>query len=180
MKENGPLVLSFSPQMSPSLEIKPATPADVPLILSFIKQLAEYEKLAHEVVATEELLRQNLFERRCAEVIIAYYQKADTAEKEPAGFALFFHNFSTFEGKPGLYLEDLFVRSDFRGLGIGKKLLIQLAALAKERSCGRFEWVVLNWNEPSRKFYESLGAKPHEEWIIHRVSGKNLDDLAAL
>lgn len=166
--------------MSPSLEIKPATPADVPLILSFIKQLAEYEKLAHEVVATEELLHQNLFERRCAEVIIAYYQKSDAVEKEPAGFALFFHNFSTFEGKPGLYLEDLFVRPEFRGLGIGKRLLIQLAALAKERACGRFEWVVLNWNEPSRKFYEALGAKPHEEWIIHRVSGKNLDDLAAL
>lgn len=172
---------SFLPAMS-SIEIRPATPEDVPLILSFIKELAEYERAPDAVTATEELLHKNLFgpERRHAEVIIASYQKSPDAPKEPAGFALFFHNFSTWVGKPGLYLEDLFVRPQFRGVGIGKKLLIQLAALAKERDCGRFEWVVLDWNEPSRKFYESLGAVPLKEWIIHRVDGKALDELAAL
>ncbi|KAI8391136.1 acyl-CoA N-acyltransferase [Radiomyces spectabilis] len=164
-----------------TIEIRPATVDDVALILGFIKQLAEYEKLAHQVVATEEILRKNLFgDRPYAEVIIAYCQKDENAQKEPAGMALFFHNFSTFLGRPGLYLEDLFVLPEYRGLGVGKKLLVQLAALAKERECGRYEWVVLDWNEPSRKFYESLGAEPHAEWIIHRVEGKSLEDLAAL
>ncbi|KAF9164142.1 hypothetical protein DFQ27_009217 [Actinomortierella ambigua] len=165
------------------IDIQPATPKDVPLILDFIKSLAEYERLSHQVVATEEILHQSLFgaERRYAEVIIAYYQDDDKyKEKVPAGFALFFHNFSTFLGRPGLYLEDLFVKPEFRGTGIGKRLLIQLATLAKERQCGRYEWVVLDWNEPSRKFYEALGAEPHAEWIIHRVEGKSLDALAAM
>ncbi|KAG0239226.1 hypothetical protein BGW41_007842 [Actinomortierella wolfii] len=164
------------------IDIQPATPKDVPLILDFIKGLAEYERLAHEVVATEEILHENLFGegRRYAEVIIAYYQADEASPKVPAGFALFFHNFSTFLGRPGLYLEDLFVKPEFRGTGIGKKLLIQLAVIAKERKCGRYEWVVLDWNEPSRKFYEALGAVPHQEWIIHRVEGKSLDDLAAM
>ncbi|KAF7729052.1 hypothetical protein EC973_005083 [Apophysomyces ossiformis] len=162
-----------------TVSIEPAKPEDVPLILSFIKQLAEYEKLSHQVVATEAILHQNLFgPRPYAEVVIAYCQKTPDSEKEAAGFALFFHNFSTFIGKPGLYLEDLFVRPEYRGCGIGKKLLIQLAVIAKERECGRYEWVVLDWNEPSRKFYEFLGAKPHAEWIIHRLEGKSLDALA--
>ncbi|KAI8065098.1 N-acetyltransferase GCN5 [Gongronella butleri] len=164
----------------PLVEILPATRNDVPLILQFIKKLAAYEKLSHEVVATEEILLQNLFDgpQRYAEVVIAYCQRdADTA-RVPVGFALFFHNFSTFVGRPGLYLEDLFVDPEFRGLGIGKKLLVQLAVIAKERQCGRYEWVVLDWNEPSLQFYKSLGAKPHNEWVIHRVDGGSLDALA--
>ncbi|KAI9022796.1 acyl-CoA N-acyltransferase [Phycomyces nitens] len=164
-----------------TIEIRPATPADAGLIVKFIKDLAEYEKLAHEAVVTEELILKNLFgERPYAEVIFAYCAKTPGEEKVPAGMALFFHNFSTFLGKPGLYLEDLFVKPEFRGLGVGKRLLVQLAALAKERDCGRYEWVVIDWNEPSRKFYEALGAVPHQEWIIHRVEGKSLDDLAAM
>lgn len=162
-------------------DIRPATIEDVPLILSFIKKLAEYEKLAHEVVATEDILRETLFgQRRYAEAIIAYAKKDENSPEEPAGMALFFHNFSTFLGRPGLYLEDLFVNPEFRGAGIGKKLLVQLAVIAKERSCARYEWVCLDWNKPSREFYESLGAKPQSQWIIHRVEGKSLDDLAAL
>ncbi|CAO3627978.1 unnamed protein product [Mucor fragilis] len=167
--------------MSTFVDIRPATPNDVPTILGFIKKLAEYEKLLHEVVATEEILAENLFgERRYAEVIIAYGKKTPESEEEPAGMALFFHNFSTFLGRPGLYLEDLFVNPEFRGCGIGKKLLTQLAVIAKERSCARYEWVCLDWNKPSREFYEALGAKPQAQWIIHRVEGKSLDDLAAL
>ncbi|CDH55765.1 n-acetyltransferase gcn5 [Lichtheimia corymbifera JMRC:FSU:9682] len=162
-----------------TVTIEPATPADVPLILQFIKDLALYEKAPEAVTATEELLQQNLFgERRYAEVIIAYHQASPDQERKAAGFALFFHNFSTWVGKPGMYLEDLFVRPEYRGLGIGKKLLVQLAVIAKERDCGRYEWVVLDWNEPSRKFYEAMGAKPQSEWLIHRVEGKSLDDLA--
>ncbi|KAI8368401.1 acyl-CoA N-acyltransferase [Choanephora cucurbitarum] len=164
-----------------SVEIRPGTIEDVPVILNFIKSLAEYEKMADQVVATEDILRQTLFgERRYAEVIIAYAKPTPESELEPAGMALFFHNFSTFQGRPGIYLEDLFVHSHFRGMGIGKKLLIQLAALAKERQCARYEWVCLDWNKPSRDFYEALGAKPQSEWIIYRVEGKSLDDLAAM
>ncbi|OBZ83021.1 N-acetyltransferase ats1 [Choanephora cucurbitarum] len=164
-----------------SVEIRPGTIEDVPVILNFIKSLAEYEKMADQVVATEDILRQTLFgERRYAEVIIAYAKPTPESELEPAGMALFFHNFSTFQGRPGIYLEDLFVHSQFRGMGIGKKLLIQLAALAKERQCARYEWVCLDWNKSSRDFYEALGAKPQSEWIIYRVEGKSLDDLAAM
>ncbi|ORX56154.1 acyl-CoA N-acyltransferase [Hesseltinella vesiculosa] len=164
----------------PVIDIVPATRDDTPLILQFIKKLAEYEKLAHEVVATEDILRQTLFDgpRKYAEVIIAYCQRDADGPRIPVGFALFFHNFSTFLGRPGLYLEDLFIDPEFRGLGIGKKLLTQLAVIAKERQCGRYEWVVLDWNKPSREFYESLGAVPHAEWIIHRVEGASLDTLA--
>lgn len=163
------------------VDIKPATVDDVPVILNFIKSLAAYEKLAHEVVATEDVLRDSLFgERRYAEVIIAYGKKSEQGPVEPAGMALFFHNFSTFIGRPGLYLEDLFVNPEFRGTGIGKRLLTQLAVIAKERSCARYEWVCLDWNKPSREFYEALGAKPQSQWIIHRVEGKSLDDLAAM
>ncbi|KAI7852063.1 acyl-CoA N-acyltransferase [Circinella umbellata] len=161
--------------MVTAVTIRPAIPDDVPLILEFIKDLALYEKAPEAVVATEELLHKNLFgERPYAEVIFAY------VDDKPAGFALFFHNFSTWTGRPGLYLEDLFVKVDYRGLGIGKKLLVQLATIAKERECGRYEWVVIDWNTPSREFYEAMGAKPQKEWIIHRVEGKSLDDLAAM
>ncbi|KAI8967709.1 acyl-CoA N-acyltransferase [Mycotypha africana] len=162
--------------------MRPATVADVPLILGFIKKLAEYEKLSDDVVATEDILRESLFgSKPYAEVILAYAAKNSTDnEKIPAGMALYFHNFSTFMGRPGLYLEDLFVDPEFRGRGIGKKLLIQLATIAKERQCARFEWVCLDWNKTSREFYEALGAKPLSEWIIHRVDGKSLDYLAAM
>ena len=160
--------------MPQDFEIKPATEGDAPLILSFIKKLAEYEKLAHEVTATEENLRQTLFgERRYAEVVIGYYHG------EPVGFALFFHNYSTFLGKPGIYLEDLFVDERHRGKGFGKALLVYLARLAKERDCRRLEWSVLDWNEPSINFYKSLGAAPKDEWMVFRVTGEALDRLAS-
>lgn len=156
------------------LEIRPATEDDVPLILSFIGELAEYEKLSHEVVATEETLRQSLFgERRVAEVLLGH------VGGEPAAFALFFHNFSTFLGRPGIYLEDLFVRPRFRGSGFGKAMLTHLARLAVERGCGRLEWWVLDWNEPAIRFYEKLGAEPMDEWTVYRLTGGALDKLAA-
>lgn len=159
--------------MNEQLEIRTATAADVPLILEFIKGLAEYEKLAHEVVADEALLHEQLFgERPGAEVVIAYLAG------EPVGFALFFHNFSTFLGRRGIYLEDLFVKPDVRGHGVGRALLGHLARLAIARGCGRFEWAVLNWNEPAIKFYESLGAKPMNEWTVYRVTGEALNKLA--
>ncbi len=155
------------------LKIKAATIEDVSLILSFIKKLAEYEKLSHEVVATEDGLREALFgARRYAETVIAY------AQNEPVGFALFFHNFSTFVGKPGIYLEDLYVDPAHRGKGFGKALLVHLAKLAWERNCGRLEWAVLNWNQPSIEFYESLGAKPMNEWKVYRLTGEALENLA--
>lgn len=155
------------------LNIRPATPADTALILELIRELAEYERLAHEVVATEAQLRENLFGATPqAEVVIAEWNGA------PAGFALWFHNFSTFLGKRGLYLEDLFVRPALRGKGIGKALLQHLARVAVARDCGRFEWAVLDWNEPARTFYVSLGAKPVAEWDIFRVTGEALVRLA--
>lgn len=154
-------------------EIRPATIDDVPVIYTFIKGLAEYEKLAHEVVASEEILRQTLFgQRPYAEVVIAYYRQ------QPVGFALFFHNFSTFLGRPGIYLEDLFVQPEFRSKGFGRKLLAYLARLTRERNCGRLEWSVLDWNEPAIRFYKSLGAKPMDEWTIFRVTGAALDNLS--
>lgn len=160
--------------MNLMLEIKPATAQDVPLILSFIKELAEYEKLAHEVVATEELLRENLFGKHAhAEVILGYLND------QPVAFALFFHNFSTFLGRSGLYLEDLYVKPEARGNNIGQKMLAYLAKLAKERNCGRFEWWVLDWNERAINFYKRLGAVAMDEWTVYRVTGKALDDLAA-
>ena len=154
-------------------EIRPATKEDVPVILAFIKELAEYERLSHTVVATEDVLRQSLFGGNpVAEVVIGYY------EEEPVGFALFFHNFSTFLGKPGLYLEDLYVKPEFRGKGIGRMMLRYLAKLAKERNCGRFEWAVLDWNEPAIGFYERLGAVAMDEWTVYRVTGEALEKLA--
>ncbi|KAI8323772.1 acyl-CoA N-acyltransferase [Martensiomyces pterosporus] len=164
-----------------SVRLAPATEKDVGLILWFIKELAIYERSENEVTATEDLLRKNLFgPRPYAEVIFAYVKRSDEEEEKPAGFALFFHNFSTWVGKPGLYLEDLFVCPEYRGLGLGKKLLAQLACITKERDCGRMEWVVLDWNEPSIQFYLSLGAKQMKEWIINRVTGKALEDLSSL
>jgi GNAT superfamily N-acetyltransferase len=154
-------------------EIKPATIEDVPVILTFIKGLAEYEKLSHEVVATEEILRETLFgQKPFAEVVIGYYHQ------QPVCFALFFHNFSTFLGRPGIYLEDLFVQPEFRGKGFGGKLLSYLAKLTKQRNCGRLEWSVLDWNEPAIRFYKALGAKPMDDWTIFRVTGEALDKLA--
>ncbi|MEG2018039.1 MAG: GNAT family N-acetyltransferase [Clostridium sp.] len=149
-----------------------ATEEDVPLILKFIKELADYEKLLHEVQATEEILMNSLFIRKGAEVVIGEY------EGKPVGFALFFHNFSTFTGKPGLYLEDLYVRPEMRGRGLGKTLLSFLAHLAVERDCGRFEWWCIDWNEPSIEFYKSLGAIPMDEWTVYRVCDEALTNLA--
>lgn len=155
------------------LTIRPATGRDVALILDFIRELAEYERLSHEVVATEGSIREALFgERPFAEVLLAF------AGDEPAGFALFFHNFSTFLGQSGLYLEDLFVRPEHRGAGFGRELLIRLARLAVERGCGRLEWSVLDWNEPSIGFYESLGAAAMDDWTVYRLTGGSLEQLA--
>jgi GNAT superfamily N-acetyltransferase len=158
----------------PSLRIERATERDVPLILELIKGLAVYEKLAHEVTATEAGLRETLFGAKpAAEVIIGY--TGDT----PVGFALFFPNYSTFLGKPGLYLEDLFVLPEWRGHGFGRGLLTRLASIAVERGCGRFEWSVLDWNEPAIGFYKSLGATLMDGWSIFRVTGDALTTLAA-
>jgi GNAT superfamily N-acetyltransferase len=158
----------------PELEIRAATERDVPLILTLIKELAEYERLSHEVVATEEALRDSLFgERRVAEALLGYLGD------DPAGFALFFHTFSTFLGKPGIYLEDLYVRPEFRGAGVGRALLVHLAGLAKERDCGRLEWSVLDWNEPAIGFYKGIGASPVSGWTVYRVAGEALEVLAA-
>lgn len=153
-----------------SLRIASAQDADVPVILDFIRQLAEYEKLSHEVQATEEALRQTLFgERPYAEVLLAYW------DDEPVGFALFFHNYSTFLAKPGLYLEDLFVNPSARGRGIGKALLTRLAEVANQRGCGRVEWSVLDWNTPSIEFYRRMGAVAKDEWTIFRLTGEALE-----
>jgi GNAT superfamily N-acetyltransferase len=156
-----------------AFSIRPATESDIPIILGFIRELANYEKLLELVVATEESLHASLFgERRYAEVVIGC--EGDT----PVGFALFFHNYSTFLGKPGLYLEDLYVQPRVRGKGYGKALIRHLAKIAVARGCGRFEWWVLDWNEPSIQFYKSLGAIPMDEWTVFRVTGEALDNLA--
>lgn len=155
------------------LKIIPAIESDIPIILRFIKELASYEKLSHEVTATEESLKQNLFsEANSPEAVICYLGET------PIGFALFFHNFSTFLGKKGLYLEDLFILPEYRGKGAGKKVLKYLANLAVERDCGRFEWAVLDWNNPAINFYESIGAELKKEWIITRLTGNSLIKLA--
>ena len=157
-----------------NLSIRAATPADILLIGQFIRDLAEYEKLAHEVRFDEAVMAQKLFgPRPYAEVLIG------EIDGTPQGFALFFHNFSTFEGRPGIYLEDLFVRPDARGSGLGKALLGKLAALAVERDCARLEWSVLDWNTPAIDFYKALGARPMDEWTVYRVDGDALTDLAA-
>lgn len=157
-----------------SLSIRSATPADISLIGQFIRDLAEYEKLGHEVRFDEAVMAQKLFgPRTFAEVLIG------EIDGTPQGFALFFHNFSTFEGRPGIYLEDLFVRPDARGSGLGKALLGKLAALAVERDCARLEWSVLDWNTPAIDFYKALGARPMDEWTVYRVDGDALTGLAA-
>lgn len=156
-----------------TLSIRPATPADLPLIAQFIRDLADYEKLAHEVRFDEATLGDRLFGARpYAEVFIG------EIDGTPQGFALFFHNFSTFEGRPGIYLEDLFVRPAARGSGLGKALLAHLAKLCTERDCARLEWSVLDWNSPSIGFYQSLGAKLMDEWTVMRVDGDALTALA--
>jgi GNAT superfamily N-acetyltransferase len=155
------------------LKIISATERDVPLVLTFVRKLAEYEKLSVQVVATEELLREGLFgARRVAEVVLAYL------DDEPVGFALFFHNFSTFVGRAGIYLEDLFVEPVHRGKGVGKALLIHVAKIAVERACGRFEWAVLDWNTPAIDFYRSLGAVALDDWTLFRLTGEALDRVA--
>jgi len=155
------------------IAISAATRADVPTILTFIRGLARYEKLEREVVATEEKLRDTLFgSRPAAEVLLA------RLGHEPVGFALFFHNYSTFLAQPGLYLEDLFVLPAARGRGVGRELLRSLAALAVRRACGRLEWSVLDWNEPAIRFYEKLGARPMSDWTTFRVTGDALGALA--
>jgi len=160
--------------MSSNITIRRALEADVPAILDFIRALGKYERLEHEVVATEESLRKTLFgPRPYAEVVFACAE-----DGKPLGFALFFHNYSTFLGKPGIYLEDLFVHPEARGRGIGKHLLTWLAKTTVERDCGRLEWSVLDWNEPSIGFYKSLGAVLKSEWQIFRLTGPALTALA--
>lgn len=150
--------------------VRPAVVADVPVILSFVKKLADYERLSHEVVATEENLRRTLFgRRRMAEVAIGYL------DRRPVGFVLFFHNYSTFLGRPGIYIEDLFVDTAFRGRGFGRALLQYVARLANRRGCGRLEWSVLNWNAPAIGFYRKLGAVPMSDWTVFRLTGPHLE-----
>ena len=155
-----------------SFQIRAATKSDVPVILSFIKKLAAYERLSHEVVATEELLLESLYgRRRTAEVAIGYFKG------EPVGFVLFFHNFSTFLGRPGIYIEDLFVDERFRRRGFGGALLRHVAKVARQRNCGRLEWSVLDWNQSAIHFYRKLGGLPMSEWTVFRVSGEDLTKL---
>ena len=156
------------------VQIRPATEADVPLILQLIKALAVYEHMSTEVVATEASLRASLFgERPAAEVLIAL------SDREPAGFAVFFSNYSTFLGRSGIYLEDLFVLPEFRRRGVGRRLLGHLARLAVTRGCGRLEWSVLDWNEPAIRFYRSVGARPMDEWTVYRLTGAALERFAS-
>lgn len=158
--------------MNAKFEMRYAEEKDAALILEFIRALAEYEKMSDEVVATEELLQEWVFEKKKAEVIFAVEDGVEV------GFALFFHNFSTFVGRAGLYLEDVFVKVEHRGKGYGKALLKELARIAVERGCGRMEWVCLNWNQSSIDFYRSLGAVPMDDWTIYRVAGDTLKALA--
>jgi GNAT superfamily N-acetyltransferase len=157
----------------PPFNVKYATQQDVPLLLSMIKELAHYERLEHEVVAEADRLGDSLFgSQKTAEALIG------RSGTEPVGFALFFHNFSTFLGRPGLYLEDLFIKPAFRGRGFGGRLLARVAKIGLERNCGRLEWSVLNWNEPAIRFYKNLGAVPMDEWTLYRITGASLERLA--
>lgn len=159
-------------EKNPNFNIRAAVAEDAPLILTFIRELAEYEKLSHEMVADEDLLKEHLFEASpAAEVVIG------SLGNDPVGFALYFPTFSTFLGRPGLYLEDLYVRPHARGQGIGRAFLTYLASLAVERGYGRLEWAVLDWNEPALGFYRNLGAVPMDDWTVFRLAG---DALAAL
>ena len=156
-----------------TISIRPATPNDVPTVAFLIRALSQYEKLEHEVTMTEDRLRATMFgPRPYAEALLA------EDDGKPVGFALFFHNYSTFLAQPGLYLEDLYVPESHRGKGIGKSLLVQLAKIAVERNCGRLEWAVLDWNVDAIGFYEKLGAKPNSEWTVYRLTGDSLNELA--
>ncbi|MGI5894498.1 MAG: GNAT family N-acetyltransferase [Candidatus Merdivicinus sp.] len=157
---------------SQDLTFRIATEEDIPLILYYIRELATYERLEHEVTATEEILREYLFRRKNAEVLIG------EANGQPVGYALFFHNFSTFLGKSGLYLEDLYVHPAHRGRGFGRLFLRRLAQIALERGCGRMEWCCLDWNESSIRFYKALGARPMEGWTTFRLDGETLKKMA--
>ena len=159
-----------------ALTLRPAQPGDLPTVLGLIRALADYEKLGHEVVATEARLGRSLFPADGAKPD-AFCVIAE-ADGRPAGFALYFFNFSTFLAQPGLYLEDLFVQPEFRGRGIGRALLLHLAKLANERGCGRMEWCVLDWNQPAIEFYESLGAQRMKEWQVCRLTGSSLQQYA--
>lgn len=164
----------------PSFEIRPATPADIPSILGFIRALAEYERLSDHVVATEELLAAALFGNEpSAEALVVFAQEAQSDTPRPVGFALFFQSFSTFTGRPGMYLEDLFVAPEARGHGYGKALFHRLVQIAMEREYCRLDWAVLDWNKPAIAFYQSLGATPLGEWTVNRLSGDALRALAA-
>jgi GNAT superfamily N-acetyltransferase len=158
---------------SADFEIRPARVEDVPVILELIRELATYERAPHEVTATEEQLVDVLFGKRpAAEVLLAFEGKS------PVGFAVFFYNFSTWLGRPGLYLEDLFVKPEKRGKGYGRALLVDLAKIARDRGCGRMEWAVLNWNDPAIQFYRKLGAKPMDEWTVFRLTRDGIARLA--
>ena len=158
--------------MSKELCFRSANRSDTALILQFIKELADYEKMADEVVANEDLLEEWIFDKQKAEVIFA------VADGKEVGFALFFHNFSTFLGRAGIYLEDLYVKQEYRGRGYGKSILKKLAAIAVDRGCGRLEWWCLDWNKPSIDFYLSLGAEPMSDWTLYRITGDTLSSLA--
>ena len=160
--------------MSEKLTFRYAERKDIPLILQFIKELAAYEKLINEVVADEKTLEEWIFDKQKAEVLFAVVDGGEM------GFALFFHNFSTFLGRAGIYLEDLFVKPEYRGKGYGKAILIKLAAIAVERGCGRLEWWCLDWNKPGIDFYLSLGAEPMSDWTVYRLTGDTLSNLAVL
>jgi GNAT superfamily N-acetyltransferase len=153
--------------------IRPATVADVPIILELIRALAEYERAPNDVVATEEILNETLFGKKPAAEVLLLFEN-----KTAAGFAVYFYNFSTWLGRPGLYLEDLFVRPEHRGKGYGRALLIELAKIARDRGCGRMEWAVLDWNEPAIQFYRKLGAKPMDEWTVFRLTRDGIAQLA--
>ena len=158
--------------MKKELAFRSATREDVPLILQFIRELADYEKMLHEVVADEATLEEWIFDRQKAEVLFAL------VDGNEIGFALFFHNFSTFLGRAGIYLEDLYVKPEYRGKGYGKAILKRLASIAVERKCGRLEWWCLDWNQPSIDFYRSLGAEPMSDWTVYRIAGDTLAHLA--
>ncbi len=158
--------------MKKELAFRSATREDVPLILQFIRELADYEKMLHEVVADEAILEEWIFDRQKAEVLFAL------VDGNEIGFALFFHNFSTFLGRAGIYLEDLYVKPEYRGKGYGKAILKRLASIAVERKCGRLEWWCLDWNQPSIDFYRSLGAEPMSDWTVYRIAGDTLTHLA--
>ncbi len=167
------IYLFMNANQTGSFHIKPAEKKDIPIILNFIRKLATYEKLEHQVQATETLLEKNLFgDRHAAECLIGY------ADSRPVAFVIFFHNFSTFLAKPGIYIEDLYILPKMRGNGFGKQIFRYLARLAKERDCGRIEWWVLDWNSSAINFYRKIGAVPMDDWTVYRLKGNSLENLA--